>query len=32
VCVDRNVLPAIVIDAWTAMLEQPRLAHVARLA
>jgi len=30
--VDRNANPAVVIDAWTAMLEEPRLAHVARLA
>lgn len=30
--VDRFVHPTVVIDAWTAMLEEPRLAQSARLA
>ena len=30
--VDRFAHPAVVIDAWTAMLEEPRLAQSARLA
>jgi hypothetical protein len=30
--VDRNANPAAVIDAWTAMIEEPRLAQSARLA
>lgn len=30
--VDRFANPAVVIDAWTAMLEEPRLAQSARLA
>lgn len=30
--VDRNANPAVVIDAWTAMLEEPRLAQSARLS
>jgi DNA polymerase-3 subunit delta' len=32
VAVDRFAHPAVVIDAWTAMLEEPRLAQSARLA
>lgn len=30
--VDRNANPAMLVDAWTAMLEEPRLAQAARLA
>jgi DNA polymerase-3 subunit delta' len=30
--VDRNANPTVVVDAWTAMLEEPRLAQAARLA